>query len=391
MADRRLSRPSDDASGTAARRDDGSDAARDRQVLIVGDGIGAAAAAGFLDRAGLDPVLASPARGRPLPPVVTLWQSGLTLLERLGLRRPVERYGTTMTRFACRTRGRCWPTGDTDNSALVTVARARLDAILERRLLDRIRTAERPVATLTPTERGVRAVFERGVDELFDAVLTTERRLFPGDEATDARAIHRWTGRWPAAAPAPDVPTEAWDDRRAAFTVPAPDATFVHLVTATETAAVDAVGPADVGDHFGHLFDPPVTPFADRFPDFQYERLPCVSPASRCAGGVASLGPASRTSIPGDCLGAALAIEDGWVLADELASGAGGVTDRLERYDRRRRRRDAELIAARDADAVDSGLQSPPIRRLRATRAAVLGPDPPSSVHALASEVPDRL
>ena len=391
MADRRLSRPADDASGTVARRDDGAATTRDRQVLIVGDGVGAAAAAGFLDRAGLDPVLASPARGRPLPPVVTLWRSGLTLLERLGLRRPVERHGTTLTRFACRTRGRCWPAGDTDHPALVAVARARLDAILERRLLDRIRTAERPVATLTPTDHGVRAVFERGVDELFDAVLTTERRLFPGDAATDARAIHRWTGRWPATAPAPDVPTEAWDDRRAAFTVPVPDTTFVHLVTATETAAVDAVGPADLGDRFGQLFDPPVTPFAGRRPDFQYERLPCVSPASRRVDGVALLGPASRTSIPGDCLGAALAIEDGWVLADELASGAGSVIDCLERYGRRRRRRDAELVAARDADAADSGLQSPPIRWLRATRTAVLGPDPPSSVFALASEGPDRL
>jgi len=390
MADRRLSQLADDASGTAVHRGDGSDTARDRQVLIVGDGIGAAAAAGFLDRAGLDPVLASPARGRPLPPVVTLWRPGLTLLERLGLRRPVERHGTTLTRFACRTRGRCWPAGDADHPVLVAVARARLDAILDRRLLDRIRTAERPVTTLAPTERGVRAVFERGVDELFDAVLTTERRLFPGDEATDARAIHRWTGRWPATAPAPDVPTEAWDDRHAAFTVPAPDATFVHLVTATGTAGVDAVGPADVGDRFGHLFDPPATPFSDRLPDFQYERLPCASPASRRVDAIAPFGPASRTSIPGDCLGAALAIEDAWVLADELASGAGAVTDRLARYDRRRRRRDAELVAAHDIDAVDSGLRAP-IRRLRAARTTVLGPDPPPPVHALASDVPDRL
>ncbi|MFB6255768.1 MAG: hypothetical protein ABEH58_03415, partial [Haloplanus sp.] len=281
------------------------------------------------------------------------------------LRRPVERHGTTLSRFACRTRGRCWPVSDTDPE-LVAVTRARLDDILERRLLDRIRTVERPVTTLTPTARGVRAIFERGVDELFDAVLTTERRLFPGDEATDAQAIHRWTGRWPATASAPDVPTEAWDDRHAAFTVPASDATFVHLITVTETADIDAVGPADMGDRFGHLFDPPATPFSDRLPDFQYERLPCASPASRCVDGIASFGPASRTSIPGDCLGAALAIEDAWVLADELASGAGVVTDRLERYGRRRRRRDAELVAARDA--VDSGPRSPPIRRLCAGR-----------------------
>lgn len=393
MADRRLSRPSNgvsDASGPAVGRDDSADA-RDRQVLIVGDGIGAAAASGFLADEGFDPVLASPARGRPLPPVVALWEPGLTLLERLGLRRPVERHGTTLTRFACRTRERCWPAGDVDRPALVAVARARLDALLERRLLDRIRTVERPVSALAPTERGVRAAFERGVDELFDAVLTTERRLLPDGTGPDARAIHRWTGQWPAAAPAPDVPTEAWDDRRAAFTVPTPDATFVHLLTTAETAVVAA---ADIGDRFGHLFDPPVTPFSDRLPDFQYERLPCAPPPSRRVDGVALFGPASRTSIPGDCLGTALAIEDAWVLADELASGSGAVTDRLARYERRRRRREAELPAARDADATDPRLppiRSPPMGRLRAARAAVLGPNPPSAVQTLASDIPDRL
>jgi 2-polyprenyl-6-methoxyphenol hydroxylase-like FAD-dependent oxidoreductase len=384
---------SGDGAGTADCRDDVVDD-RDRQVLIVGDGVGAAAAAGFLDRLGLDPVLATPTRRRPLPPVVTVWESGLLLLERIGLRRPVERHGAALTRFACRTRGRCWPVGDPDRPVPVAVARSRLDSILECRLLDRIRTADRPVATLAPTERGVRATFERGVDELFDAVLTTERRLLPGDREMDARAIHRWTGRWPATAPTPDVPTEAWDGRRAALTVPTPDRLFVHLLTDAETTAVDAVGPDGVGDRFGHLFDPPVTPFSDRLVDVQYERLPCASPASRSVGGIALFGPASRASIPGDCLGTALAVEDAWVLADELASGSGVVPDRLARYERRRRRRDAELVAIGGADAADPRLppaHSPPIRWLRATRAAVLGPASRSSLPAPAGDVPDRL
>jgi 2-polyprenyl-6-methoxyphenol hydroxylase-like FAD-dependent oxidoreductase len=392
MADRPRPRSSGDAGnapGPTNRRTAADAPGHDQQVLIVGGGTGAAVAAGFLDRAGLDPVLARPERGRPLPPVVTLCRPGLELLDRIGLRRPVERRGTTLSRFACRTRGRRW-TADTGAPALVAVSRARLDDLLERRLVARVRTVDRPVAALTPTEHGVRATFERGVDELFDAVFTTERRLLPGDESADARAVHRWTGRWPPTAPQPDVPTEAWDDRRAAITVPASGTTFVHLVTAAELPAVDAVGTSDIDARFGHLFDLPVTPFAaGERPNFQYERMPCAAPVSRCADGIALFGAASRQSIPGDCLGAALAVEDAWVFADELASGAGTVADRLARYARRRRRRDAELGAV--YDATDASVpRSPPLRRLRAARRAALGPDQPAA-HTLARAVPDRL
>ncbi|WP_246985270.1 FAD-dependent oxidoreductase [Halorientalis marina] len=368
---------------------------RDRQILVVGDGLAAAATAGFLGQAGFDPVLASASSERTRSPLVTLWEPGLALLERIGLRRPVERLGTPLDRLARPDAAQSWMRNGDARPSLVAVRRSRLRALLDRQLRGRLRTAERPVTDIEPTADGVSATFESGIDEPFDTVVTTDRSLLWTREATPtARSVHTWAFEWPDGVPSPDAPTEAWDDALAAFTVPVADGTLVRLVAGVETAPATAVSVDELGGLFGPLFAATGDPFArlDQH-TLRYRRVPLVVPASMRPGRVALVGPAARTTLPGNPLRAALGVEDAWVLADTLAYGPPDIDDALDAYERRRRRRSTELLPGHGNAAgtrVDAAL-CPPLRRLCAARTLAFGHVVDGRVPELARSVPDAL
>ncbi|PSQ30506.1 hypothetical protein BRD09_05190, partial [Halobacteriales archaeon SW_10_68_16] len=83
-------------------------------------------------------------------------------------------------------------------------------------------------------------------------------------------------------------------------------------------------------DQFGSLSEPLGEALAalDRS-GLQYGQLPREIPGTLCADGVASVGRAAHARLPGGCLGPALSIEDGWVLADALAYGPAPVDEAL--------------------------------------------------------------
>jgi 2-polyprenyl-6-methoxyphenol hydroxylase-like FAD-dependent oxidoreductase len=362
--------------GGPADDDGAADPRRDRQVLVVGDGPAAAATAGFLDRAGLDPVLAGSTGDRAPGAVVTLWRPGLVVLDRLGLRRPVERRGTRLDRLRRPATGAAWTADPADRPVLLAIRRADLDDLLDRRVRDRVRTAGTRVAAVDTTDAGVVATFERGVRESFDAVVTADPTLAPVPEAvTAATAVHAWAFEWPASGRPPTDPTEAWGRDRAAFVTPVGDGARVRLV------AVDGPTPAVDVDalerRFGRLFAGVGDPFATLDEGtLRYRRSPRVAPASMRADGVALVGRAARAALPGDCLGPTLAVEDAWVVADELAYGAANRGAALEAYDARRRRRERELRrrtpAATPLDPATTDL-SPLLRRLSHTRSLAFG------------------
>jgi len=365
---------------------------RDRQILVVGDGLAAAATAGFLEQAGLDPVLASATDERGRSNVVVCWLPALALLERLGLRRPVERGGTALTRLECPTTGQSWAADPDARPTLVAIREAALQELLVTHLLGRVRTAERPVTAVETNGGGVRATFEQGIEEPFDAVVTTDRSLlWPRETAARPTALHVWEFAWPAAVSAPDVPTEAWGETGAAFSVPVADGHRGRLVSTAGTEPVAAVSSAGLTDRFGHLFDTDDTPL-DALDDgaFEYRRLPRAVPASLAHGRIAFVGPAARTAVPGSCLGPAVGVEDAWVIADALAYGPPAIDDALAAYERRRRRRTADLRTHADCERVSADLE-PPLRQLCAARTLAFSHAIEGRQPELARAVPESL
>jgi len=366
----------------------------ERPVLVVGRGLTAAATAGFLDQAGLDPVVAPTAERGRAAGVTVLWRPGLVLLERIGLRRPIERVGTALDSHRCLTSGRSATAGGADRPALVAVGRGRLATLVEASVGDRIRSVDRPVRRVEPGGSGVRVEFEGGLAESFDAVVTTTRSLLvDGPAPPTDRRIHSWSFDWPTDRPTPPAPAEAWDDRRAALFVPTDDRTHVRLVSTVGDAAASALSIADLEQRFGGLFEAVSQPFdALDLQDLRYTRSAAMTPVTVTADGVVMVGAAGRPTLPGDCLGAALGVEEAWVLADALAYGPEGVDAALDAYQRRRQRRQ-QVIANTVAGVSDdpaAGLD-PTLHWIRTRRRLAFQHVYDGHPPALAESVPDRL
>lgn len=369
---------------------------RDRQILVVGDDLAAAAAAGFLEQANLDLVLAPAANGCTQSDVVLLWYPGLALLERIGLLRPVERHGTVLDQLRCITTEQSWTADAAARPSLVAIRRSRLRELLDRYLFDRVHTADRAVTAVEPTETCVRATFQQGIEEPFDTVVTTDRSLLSAVEtATRSTAVHAWEFEWPASVQSPTVPTEAWDETLAAFSVPVADGTRVQLLSVNGTAPSAAVSAEQLADRFGHLFTGTPDPFsALGDTEFEYWQVPRVVPASTCIGRAALVGPAARAHLPGSCLGSAFGIEDAWVLADTLAYGPQAVDDALEAYQTRRQRRANELCPRLDDGTAGTRIPtdlSPPLQWLCATRTLAFSHAIDGRPPELARAVPESL
>lgn len=370
----------------------------DHQVLVVGSGLTAATCAGFLDQAGLDPALATPAEEASYPrdgPVM-LWKPGLALLERLGLRRPVERHGVVLDRLERPAGGQTWARESSDPAALVALPSSSLDDILARQVRGRLRTTERSVCRVQSAQTGVSVTFEGGIEEAFDAVVSTTRA--PVDDfptPASSPTLHSWTVDRPGLDQPPAAPTESWARQVAAFVVPTPDgasATLVATPAATPSSPVDL--PA-LESTFSS-----VVPWGDgAFEELsagalQYRHVTQVAPAARRVGRVALAGPAVRPGLPGGLLEPALGVEDAWVLADALAYGPPVVDDALAAYETRRRRRERSIhdcVADVRPTATVSGTLSPLLRAVRGSRALAFEHITAGTLPAVARRVPGRL
>ncbi|MEA1932507.1 MAG: hypothetical protein U9O06_13310 [Euryarchaeota archaeon] len=378
---------------------------RQRSVLVVGRGLTAAATAGFLEQAGLDPVVASTPTGETPTGGTVLWRPGLVLLERIGLRRPVERLGTHLLDRHCLTADRSWTAENGDRPSLVAIDDKRLSELLDQYVRTGIREIDRAVSAVEPTDGGVRTTFEGGVTELFDAVVTATPSLV-SDRPEASKAVHSWRFSWPAGLPDPPAPAEAWAEGRAALFDPVSEGVHVSLVSTADVDAAAALSLGELDRRFGRLVsfplaaadrpsaaDQPSGPFAalDQR-ELRYSRNRLQEPTTIADRGIVRVGSAARSSIPGDPLAAALGIEDGWVLADALAYGPDSVGAALADYERRRRHRERALAAA-VGEAVEAcpADRSPPLAQLAARRRLAFGHVHDGQPHPLAESIPQRL
>ncbi|MEF8840861.1 MAG: NAD(P)/FAD-dependent oxidoreductase [Haloarculaceae archaeon] len=322
-----------------------------RQVLVVGDGVGGLSAAAFLAQRGLDPtvVVAPPDRSadRPVGPeavdgCVLCWHTAVALLAELGATEALTHSATEVETWLLSTgEGTVLDRLETahhgEGHPFLAVDRRRLGRALRDRLpQNSVRVTKTP-RTLRTDDGPPQVEFEDGVRERFDLVV--------GADGTDS-----WvrTAGFDAPEPAPWGTTtwafradgvrtartvgEAWGGDAVVAVVPTVSGVCGRLVTTTDDAVAAADALADGFDHAGH----PVTdglrlPGPDALvgaPDRVLRADPWVTDR------LALLGDAART-LPPCSLGPSLAIEDAYVLAEELATRDRPAAA-LERYEHRR-------------------------------------------------------
>ncbi|WP_182022440.1 FAD-dependent oxidoreductase [Haloquadratum walsbyi] len=358
---------SNNQNDTTAEKGSGMGGDRDRQILIAGDGVTATLTAGFVEQAGLDPLLASVGADPIRTGIVVFWKPGLQLLERIGLRRPIERHGSPLTELmyhnitesADQITKVNEPT-PTDPS-LIAIGRSDLESIFEWSIRKRVDTTDRIVSTVTgTTDTGPEhissssptacASFNDNVTERFDAIVAEHRGVLT--TATDTERsygnVHTWSFRWPAETSAPVHSIELWGEQIAAFIIPiGTDDVWVRLVARNDTSAGATITVSDLESRFGTLFNPIEDPFDQlNQHDIQYGRVSDSHPISIAMNGIALVGAGARSGVPGDRLCPTLGCEDAWVLADELAYGPEVVEEALSEYEQRRRQRMKQLVSA---------------------------------------------
>ena len=384
----------DEDGATSDTTADGS--SHDRQVLVVGDDLAALATVGFLDQAGLAPVLADSSHRRQTSSIVPIWRPGLELLKQVGLYRPVIAAGTSLDELRSFESSQPLARTTPSRPSLVAVDRDWLVSMFHRRFDDRIHMIDESVVSASSVESGVIATFEHDVTEQFDAVVVTDPATFSqGRWSEQSSSVHWWSFDWPSSVPEPDTAQEVWTPSSVALTVPSEGSVCGMLVSERQRVAITPLA----RDRLAAQFRSRCSSFGDAIAEVDksalvYRQFPHSGPATLCVDNIALVGPAVHSSIPGDCLGPALSIEDGWVLADTLAYGPLSHRKALQEYAARRRQRLARIYETITDDVftarVDSDL-SGAIRQLCVRRTLAFGHLFETIDTGLVENIPERL
>jgi 2-polyprenyl-6-methoxyphenol hydroxylase-like FAD-dependent oxidoreductase len=377
-----------------------------RQVLVDGGGVPALAVAAFLQQSGHDPVLVDRPDCRPLRPMTTLWPPGVRVLDAVGVGDAVRNAGRPVDAVSVRTgddSGACQTlTADSDDSTPVAVDTSALADALANRVSAIPRLSTRLAAT-TGHDQALEVEFENGVREFFDLLVTTDAEAAPAratgaDDRTDQTTLAGIEVLLDADQPLPALPTDCWLDGVAAQLLPPPstDASGVLRVLAPEDVAAAGGVAERVAAAVPDMDDDATAAWTAAVEAAEWTPVPRmdVESAEWASGRVAYCGVAAFPAPRLTALQPALALEDAWVLADELANGHDTVGTSLAAYARRRSHR-LETIFRR----LSSGSASNAYPAARADlfetvsrlRAAVLGSLCAPGLAELQRNVPERL
>lgn len=348
----------------------------ERQVLVVGGGVAGLTLGAFLRRQGLDPVLVDQSGVGECPEAgVALWSNGLSVLDCLGVLDGVRSAGTVVSRVTTRT-----PDGTVVDSRgpdygsalpFVTVTRARLCRILREHVPDVTVRPGTGVENLRPVDGATEVRFDDGVRETFDVVVgadgpgsRTREQAFDGDAESDGAAT--WWFRVPARVDAPDATTEVRDgDGRQFLYVPHPGGGTAYLRTDGDATVRERGGTVEA---LRRSFDGFEWFLPAAMAHLDGEDLFCAAVSSGprwTTDRVALVGDAVRGGRPGCNIGTSLALEDAFVLTDELLTRP--VPAALRQYASRRLDRLARL---RERTGGPNGTDRPLSERVREFLAA---------------------
>ncbi|MFC4637908.1 FAD-dependent monooxygenase [Deinococcus hohokamensis] len=318
-------------------------------VLIVGAGIGGLGLAQALSRAGVRvQVIEKVTSLRPVGAGLILSGNALRVMQRLGLFEAVMQVGQPLV-SACLTdaAGRNLQSMSYEASGgAVALHRAELQAVLAQGLPEQVRFAT-TLQALRQTPEGVDVTLSDGSEHQFGAVVGADglhsavRHLVFGDVPKQYAGYTSW--RFVLSTPGPQHALEMWGRGRRLGLVPLSGGQTYGYVTANvpEGQADDPAGrPAEVRAHcsdFGGCAPEYLALLKEDTPvirtDIHEVQLP------RWAHGrVALLGDAAHAMTPNLGQGAAMSLEDAWVLGRHLKA-ASNVPEALARFEDLRRRR----------------------------------------------------
>jgi len=336
------------------------------KVIIVGAGMGGLTAAIALRQAGHQielydrvPELGAAGAG------VSLWSNGVKVLNRLGLGRQIAAIGGAMERMSYRDKDGTLLTDFSLQPLVDAVGQrpypvARTD--LQRMLLDALGAGVVKLGCecvgVEQDEATATAVFSDGQRRTGDLVVAadgTHSRLRPFvlDGAVQRRPVGyvNWNGLVLASADL--APPNTWvtyvGEHKRASLMPVGGGRhyFFFDVPLREGAPPDPAGPrAELTRHFAGWAEP-VQALISRLESERVNRIEVhdLEPLpGMVRGRVALLGDAAHTSAPDLGQGGCQAMEDAWVLANELLTTNVSVPDALARYEQRRLARTREIV-----------------------------------------------
>lgn len=334
------------------------------KVVIVGAGMGGLTAGIALRQVGY--VVEVFDRVPALLPAgagVSLWSNGVKVLDRLGLGGAIARVGGRMQRVCYRSQS-----GDTltdfSLDPLVQAVGERPYPVtrtdLQRLLLEGLDQAvqlDAECVGIEQDEQSATAIFADGRRAIADLVVAADgTHSLLREHVLGAKRARRYVGyvNWnglvatgPGLPPADTWTTYVGEHKRVAL-MPVGGERFYFFfdVPLAESAAPTGSLRDELRGHFLGWAEP-VQALIDRLEPALTSRIPIhdVDPLPQLVRGrLALLGDAAHSSPPDLGQGGCQALEDAWVLAQQLLTNNLGVADALRRYERARLARTAEIV-----------------------------------------------
>ena len=324
------------------------------RILISGAGIAGLALAGFLKEQGIEPVLLEKAQAwSRVGYGIALWGNGIRILERLGLAEKFYATGERIEAWTLRDgQGKILKQADLhleDLPPLTAIHRADLHGVLLENVPQEWIRMETTLDRVQPGAEGVQVYLSDGSVEEYDLIVGADgvrsrlRSLAFNHWHLENTGTATWSFWIPDRITPPHGFTEAWMEGGKAFLVAPVSGRHMGSVAVPINADYDPL------DHWNWLQNqvqadewllPAVLDAVDDPDTVYHDQNYRVEAEQWYRDRMVLIGDAAHAMHPIVGMGASLALEDAYVLADELAQiGAERIEQALERYSQRRQHR----------------------------------------------------
>lgn len=317
-------------------------------ICIIGGGIAGLSFAGFLNQNDFEPTVVEQAEEwKRVGWGIGLWGTGVEVLKELGVAETALENGTEMSQYQLRNgRGEEIASYNVETEGLEFLAVHRADlhgALRESVPQESIRMNTRP-EEVNEKEEKVEVVFDDGTAEAFDLVIGADgmhskvrEECFEGYEVKE-QGIAVWSF-WTDAEKLPEGTTSIWTAGTEAFLTDINGRGLANIATRVDSPE-DIEPPAEeklqeVAESIGWKL-PDIVNERDR-DDFFCDTIKTVKTDNWTSGRVALMGDAAHALNPIVGMGASLALEDAYVLAEEIEENED-MEEALESYEGRRRK-----------------------------------------------------